>query len=93
MIEKQENVVHVLMPKQDNENEVVEPHAHIDGGDILKFTYYNLLSHPSSQVVFLVKFVITVPYLIVVFKPLPQLPFSCEKVGGAFFLFKVFGNT
>jgi hypothetical protein len=50
MIKKQENVIHVaLVLKQKNANEVVEPHAHIDGGDILNFSYYNLLSHPSSQ--------------------------------------------
>jgi hypothetical protein len=35
----------------ENANEDVEPHAHIDGGDILNCTYYyNLLPHPSSQV-------------------------------------------
>jgi hypothetical protein len=27
----------------------VEPHAHIDGGDILNFLYYNLLPQPSFQ--------------------------------------------
>jgi hypothetical protein len=35
--------------KQKNANEDVEPHAHIDRGDILNFSYYNLLPHPSSQ--------------------------------------------
>jgi hypothetical protein len=35
MIKDQENVVHVApLPKQENVNEDVEPHAHIDGGDI-----------------------------------------------------------
>ncbi len=52
MIEKQENVIHVaLMMKQKNANENVEPHAHIDGGDILNFLYCNVLPHPSSQAV------------------------------------------
>ncbi len=52
MIEKQINVVLVtIIPKRDNANEDVELHAHIDGGDILKFTYYyNLLPHLSFQV-------------------------------------------
>jgi hypothetical protein len=51
MIKEQENVVHVvLMSEQEYANEDVEPHAHIDGGDILNFVYYNLLPHPSSQV-------------------------------------------
>ncbi len=54
------------MSKQENANEVVEPHAHIDGSDILKFIYYNFLPHPSFQVermggVSFVKFVITIP--------------------------------
>ncbi len=49
MIEKQENVVLILMLKEENTNEDVEPHAQIDGGDILNFLY-NLLPHPSSQV-------------------------------------------
>jgi hypothetical protein len=44
-------VVHVApMLKQKNANENVEPHAHIDGGDILNFLCYNLLPHPSFQV-------------------------------------------
>jgi hypothetical protein len=78
------------MLEQKNANEDIEPYGHIDGGDILNFTYYNLLPHPSFQVermggVFLVKFVITIPSLIFVFKLLPHLPFPCEKVGGAFF--------
>jgi hypothetical protein len=30
------------MSKQENVNEDVEFHAHIDGGDILNFTYNNL---------------------------------------------------
>ncbi len=38
------------MSKQENANEDVEPHAHIDGGDILNFSYYNLLPQPSSRV-------------------------------------------
>jgi hypothetical protein len=37
------------MLEQKNENENVEPHAHIDGVDILNFSYYNLLPHPSSE--------------------------------------------
>jgi hypothetical protein len=39
-----------MWSKQENENEDVEPHAHIDGDDILNFLYYTLLAHPSSQV-------------------------------------------
>jgi hypothetical protein len=31
-------------------HEDVEPHAHNEGGDILNFTYCNILPHPSSQV-------------------------------------------
>jgi hypothetical protein len=52
MIEEQENVVLVVVVQEwKNANEDVEPHAHIDGGDVLNFTYYyNLLPHPSSQV-------------------------------------------
>jgi hypothetical protein len=83
------------MSKQENAIEVVEPHAHISGSDILNFIYYNLLPHPSFQVermgrVSFVKFVITIPSLIVVLKPLLHLPSPCEKVGGALFLFKIY---
>jgi len=49
MIERQENVVPIPMLKEKNTNEDVEPHAQIDGSDILNFLY-NLLPHPSSQV-------------------------------------------
>jgi hypothetical protein len=35
MIKEQENVIPISVSKQENANEVVEPHAHIDGGDIL----------------------------------------------------------
>jgi hypothetical protein len=38
------------MSEQENAIEVVEPHAHISGSDILNFIYYNLLPHPSFQV-------------------------------------------
>jgi len=48
-IEKHENVVLILVLKEENTNKDVEPHAQIDGGDILNFLY-NLLPHPSSQV-------------------------------------------
>jgi hypothetical protein len=35
MIEDQENVIPTTpLPKQNNVNEVVELHAHIDGGDV-----------------------------------------------------------
>jgi hypothetical protein len=83
------------MSKQENVNEDVELHAHMDGGDILNFIYNNLLLHPSSQKekmggVFLVKFFIAIPSLIVVFKPLLHLPFPCEKVSRECFLLKVF---
>jgi predicted type IV restriction endonuclease len=52
MIEEQKNVVPIIIVlKQKNANEDVEPRAHIDGGDILNFIYYyHLLPHPSSQV-------------------------------------------
>ncbi len=44
-------MVHVaLVLKQKSANEDVEPHAHIDGGDIQNFLCYNLLPHPSFQV-------------------------------------------
>jgi hypothetical protein len=46
--EKQENVVLTPMLEKENTNEDVEPHAQIDGGDILNF-FNNLLPHPSSQ--------------------------------------------
>jgi len=49
MIEDQENVVLVVpLPEQENANDDVEPHAHIDGGDIaMNFTYYNYYpTHP-----------------------------------------------
>ncbi len=49
MIERQENVVPIPMLEEKNTNEDVEPHAQIDGSDILNFLY-NLLPHPSSQV-------------------------------------------
>jgi hypothetical protein len=48
MIKEQENVVHVtLIPEREKKFEDVEPHAYIDGGDILNFSYYNLLPHSS----------------------------------------------
>jgi hypothetical protein len=45
MIEEQTNVVLItLMVGWENANDDVGPHAHIDGDDILNFTYYyNLL--------------------------------------------------
>jgi hypothetical protein len=54
-------------------NEDVEPHAQIDGSDILSFLY-NLLPHPSSKVedgwgFFFVNFVVVIPSLILLFKP------------------------
>jgi hypothetical protein len=49
MIEKQQNVVPILVPEEENINEDVELHAQIDGGDILNFLY-NLLPHTSCQV-------------------------------------------
>jgi hypothetical protein len=98
MIKEQKNVVFILVPKQDTANEDVEPHAHIDGSDKLNFTYYNLLSRPFFKWkrwvgFFWVKFVIIIPSLIVVFKPLPHLLSHMEKVGGAFFCSKFLSNT
>jgi hypothetical protein len=72
------------MSKQENVNEDVEFHAHIDGGDILNFTYNNLKERWVGFF-FFVKFVITMLSLIVVFKPLPHHPSPCDKVGGEFF--------
>ncbi len=72
MIEDQENVVLVVpLLKQENANEDVEPHAHIDGGDIA--IELHILPHPSCQVermggVFFVKFVIAILSLIVVLR-------------------------
>ncbi len=51
MIEKQANVVLILVLEEENTNEDVELHAQIDGGDILNFLY-NLLPHTSYQVGF-----------------------------------------
>jgi hypothetical protein len=72
-------------------------HVDIDEGEIVNFTYYNSLSHPSSQIerigkVFFVNFLVVIPSLIVVLKLLPHLPSPCERVGGAFFLSKFVGN-
>jgi hypothetical protein len=33
------------MLEQKNANEGIEPYGHIEGGDILNFTYYNLLPY------------------------------------------------
>jgi hypothetical protein len=49
MIERQEDVVLPLMLEEENKIYDVEPHAQIDGGDILNF-FYNLLPHPSFKV-------------------------------------------
>jgi len=49
MIERQKNVIPTLMLEGENTNEDIEPHAQIDGSDILNFLY-NLLPHPSFQV-------------------------------------------
>jgi hypothetical protein len=69
-------------------NEHVITHVDIDASDILNLIY-NLLPHPSFLLermggVFLGKFVIAIPSLIVVLNLLPHLPSPCEKVGGAF---------
>ncbi len=66
MINEPKKKVLALMLEQKNANEDIKPYGDIDGGDILNFTYYNLLPHPSFQVeriggVFFVKFVITIP--------------------------------
>jgi len=99
---KQGKVIPNSMPKQKNRgltllpNEHVVPHVDIDEGEILNFTYYNSLFHPSSQVekmgqvfFFFVNFLVAIPSLIVVSKLLPHLPSPCEKVGGALFWVKV----
>ncbi len=46
MIERQENVVPTLVLEEKNTNEDVEPHAQIDGGDILNFLYNLLVCAP-----------------------------------------------
>ncbi len=51
MIEKQTNVVPILVLEEENTNEDVELHAQNDGGDILNFLY-NLLPHASCQMGF-----------------------------------------
>jgi len=94
--EKQENVVPTPMLEEKNTNEDVEPHAQIDGGDILNF-FNNLLPHPSSQVermgevFFFVDFFVTIPSLILCFKPhlCPTFLLHVKNFGGAFFLVKV----
>jgi len=48
MIERQKDVVPLLVLEEENTNEDVEPHVQIDGGDILNL-FYNLLLHLSSQ--------------------------------------------
>jgi hypothetical protein len=83
------------VPKQENANEDVEPHAHIGGNDILNFTYYNLLPHPLFKWkrwvgFFWVKFVIIIPSLIVVFKTFASPSFLHGEGGWIIFLFKVF---
>jgi hypothetical protein len=76
-------------------NEHVAPHVDIDEGEILNFTYYNSLPHPSFQVekisgvVFLINFLVAIPSLIVVLKLLPHLPSPCERVSWAFFGVKI----
>jgi ribosomal protein L18E len=45
MIEEQEIVVPNAMLEQNN----VQPHVEIDGGDTLNFISYNYLPHPSFQ--------------------------------------------
>jgi len=94
--EKQENVVLTPMLEEENTNEDVEFHAQIDGGDILNF-FYNLLPYPSSQaermgeVFFFVNFFVTIPSLILRFKPhlCPAFLLHVRNLGGAFFLVKV----
>ncbi len=50
MIERQENLIPILMLEEENTNEDIEPHAQIDGSDIL-ICLINLLPHPSSPLV------------------------------------------
>jgi hypothetical protein len=80
------------MPKQENANEDVKLQAYIDGGDTLNSLI--IIYHPTH----LLKlkgchFVITMPSLIVVFKPLPHRPSPCDEVVGNFFCSKFLGNT
>jgi hypothetical protein len=52
MIKDQENVVPTIpLLEQKNANEDIEPHAHIDGGDItIELHLLYLLPYPSFQV-------------------------------------------
>jgi hypothetical protein len=76
-------------------NEHVVPHVDIEG-EILSFTYYNSLPHPSFQVekiggvVFFINILVAILSLIVVLKLLPHLPFQCETMRCAFFGVKVY---
>jgi hypothetical protein len=49
MIERQENVIPTLVLEEKNTNEDVEPHAQIDGGDILNFLYNLLMCAPCLR--------------------------------------------
>jgi len=64
----------IVAPGQENANEDVKLHAQIGGGDILYLIIINCPTHPlylKGWVGFLfVKFVIVIPSLIMVFKPL-----------------------
>ncbi len=86
IIEDQE----IVAPRQENANGDVEFHAQIDGGDIVYLIIINCRTHPLQLRgwvgFFFVKFVITIPSLLVVLKHFPTPPsFSMEKVGRAFF--------
>ncbi len=66
MIKRQKNVIPTLMLEEKNTNEDIEPHAQIDGSDILNFIY-NLL--PKVGVFFLVNCFVAIPLLIIFLKP------------------------
>jgi hypothetical protein len=91
MIERQENVIPILVLEEENTIEDIELHAQIDGGDILNFLY-NLLPHPSSQVekmggVFFVNFFLAIPLLILLLKPhfCPTFLFHVRRWVGHFY--------
>jgi hypothetical protein len=87
MIEEEKNVIPIPMPEQENANEVII----IYSPPFLSTP--PILSSGEDRWGFFVKFVITIPSIIVVPKLLPHFPFPCEKVGGGFFFSKSLGNT
>jgi hypothetical protein len=75
MIERQENVVPILVLEEENTNEDVEPHAQIN-------FFYNLSGEDGWGFLFI--FFVAIPSLLLLLKP--HLLSPCERVGwGIFF--------